>query len=384
MSFSTNPPVPAVNPSRPEKPGSISAHGLTVASAWSRFGNFLIDYAIVIVSLLCALRYVDAHEASESMKILSMLMIYGLYPLYVIVCESAWQQTIAKHITRTKVVDINGNKPSFLRIVGRTVVRFVPFEPFSFLSAKYPIGWHDNISGTYVVPAHYTPEQVRSIDKVSMKKRGGLGIVIGVLAGIAVIGMLSSLVLASLATAREKGEDGLKRASMLSGISASSTAAADNDTYEADAKTFTNAAGDISAFFPIKPRTEFEPKIPLDGSDLTYDYHGYMATDKGVTYVIGKYVHTPLLAPHEVKEEGLRGFLEGFRSDIHEARLSSSEYSVKEGHPGLDFVIAYPGYLVAGRYVSSNGILYMYMTEYPSDTRDKGTIDKFMRSVVIK
>ena len=36
-------------------------------------------------------------------------------------------------------------------VLSLTLVRMVPFEPFSFLGSPHPVGWHDRWSGTRVV-----------------------------------------------------------------------------------------------------------------------------------------------------------------------------------------------------------------------------------------
>ena len=64
---------------------------------------------------------------------------------------SIWSKTPAKFITKTKVITEYGEKPSFKTIFIRTLVRFVPFEAFSFLSPERPRGWHDRWSKTIVI-----------------------------------------------------------------------------------------------------------------------------------------------------------------------------------------------------------------------------------------
>jgi uncharacterized RDD family membrane protein YckC len=48
------------------------------------------------------------------------------------------------------VVTENGDKPSFGIVLLRTLIRFVPFEPFSILSASTKM-WHDTWTKTTVV-----------------------------------------------------------------------------------------------------------------------------------------------------------------------------------------------------------------------------------------
>jgi hypothetical protein len=70
--------------------------------------------------------------------------------LYYFIFESLFQRTPAKFLTRTKVVNNYGTKPTVGTIALRTLIRFVPFEEFSFLGDRV-YGWHDKWSKTYVV-----------------------------------------------------------------------------------------------------------------------------------------------------------------------------------------------------------------------------------------
>ena len=82
---------------------------------------------------------------------------------YFIVTESLWQKTLGKLITGTVVVSADGYKPSFGQIVGRSVARLIPFEALSFLG-RYPVGWHDSLSGTRVVHAVNSPHSATRVD----------------------------------------------------------------------------------------------------------------------------------------------------------------------------------------------------------------------------
>ena len=70
--------------------------------------------------------------------------------VYYFLSEALGQRTLGKLITGTKVVTVNGTKPTLGAIAMRTLCRFVPFEPFSFFT-RNPGGWHDKWSGTIVV-----------------------------------------------------------------------------------------------------------------------------------------------------------------------------------------------------------------------------------------
>jgi type II secretory pathway pseudopilin PulG len=108
----------------------------------------------------------------------------------------------------------DGRKPPLKNILGRSLARYIPFEPFSFLTGSHPMGWHDRLSDTLVVPSNYTEEDVKKIDIAKVKKMGGgntvvvvIVAIVGVLIVISIIGILSSVVLVSLGSARQKGQD---------------------------------------------------------------------------------------------------------------------------------------------------------------------------------
>jgi uncharacterized RDD family membrane protein YckC len=74
-------------------------------------------------------------------------IIVGL--LYFTIFEAATGRTMAKFITRTKVVDKNGKKPGFGTILLRSFCRYIPFDAFSYLGSGP--GWHDTLSKTTVI-----------------------------------------------------------------------------------------------------------------------------------------------------------------------------------------------------------------------------------------
>jgi uncharacterized RDD family membrane protein YckC len=70
--------------------------------------------------------------------------------IFYIMCESIWTVTPGKILTGTRLSTFAGEKPGAAHIIGRTLLRFVPLEGFSFLGSSTR-GWHDSFSGTYVV-----------------------------------------------------------------------------------------------------------------------------------------------------------------------------------------------------------------------------------------
>lgn len=59
-------------------------------------------------------------------------------------------RSLGKYLTKTRVVTLDGEKPSFKTCLIRSMCRYIPFEPFSFFGST-DCGWHDSISNTRVV-----------------------------------------------------------------------------------------------------------------------------------------------------------------------------------------------------------------------------------------
>ena len=178
---------------------------------WKRLGNFVGDrISMGIIFIIIAVLISWLIHSTAWTGVFFILMPF----LYYVIFEGIWQKTIAKFITKTKVVMRDGSKPPFLNILGRSLARYIPFEAFSYLFGAYPMGWHDSLSKTLVVPSEYTEEDVRKIDIDKVKRVRGTNaavliivIFIAILIGIVIIGTLSSVVLVSLNTARQKGQD---------------------------------------------------------------------------------------------------------------------------------------------------------------------------------
>ncbi|AFD06814.1 RDD family protein [Solitalea canadensis] len=120
------------------------------ATAWQRFANMIIDcicYYLFAIGTLSILYLTDKETfEGEGMAQLSIILCMFLYFVFF---EALIGQTIGKVITRTKVVDHFNNKPSFSRVMGRTLCRLIPFDGLSFFSGGE--GWHDSISKTRVI-----------------------------------------------------------------------------------------------------------------------------------------------------------------------------------------------------------------------------------------
>ena len=122
-----------------------------------RFFTFIIDLAMSFIFICIFLFSIIAYSFSTDtylpefitntnyLKILPFL----LYFTYCFLFESLTNgRSIGKYITGTRVVMLDGSKPSTGVLFRRNLYRLIPLDVFSFLFGK---GFHDSISKTRVV-----------------------------------------------------------------------------------------------------------------------------------------------------------------------------------------------------------------------------------------
>ena len=139
-----------------------------------RFGHFIIDLIIFQVIIYIAGYIFEMLTSLVSFSVrlnltinlISSIVLLFLYPALYAFCENKWQRTPGKFLTKSLVIDEYGNKPEWRAIILRSVIRFVPFEPFSCLSDKYSNGWHDRWAKTWVV----TEEELEIIKKLQVEQ----------------------------------------------------------------------------------------------------------------------------------------------------------------------------------------------------------------------
>lgn len=152
---------PYASPAAIEEP-VVNPETTANASQNRRFVNWLIDNVAVQVLSSAAGIFIGSMLAppdgmrpnpgtAEMAGVLGIFAGLFVFFAYYFVLEVACQKTLGKIVTGTKVVRLDGGRPSLLQCLGRTAARFIPFEPFSFLGSKEPRGWHDRLSGTRVV-----------------------------------------------------------------------------------------------------------------------------------------------------------------------------------------------------------------------------------------
>jgi len=124
---------------------------MKIADKGTRFGNHFIDNIAVIVLVMLNAFLLDGllHVIPEDGSLWLALYFFVLYFGYHFLFEYFCGRTIGKFITKTKVVDLNGDKPNIKTLFIRNICRLIPFDNVSFLFGE--TGWHDSISETQVI-----------------------------------------------------------------------------------------------------------------------------------------------------------------------------------------------------------------------------------------
>lgn len=130
------------------------------ASQGKRLTNYLIDsifllifmfiFGTILGLMLAIFSPSTLYTFKDDNKLRDYLIAFILGMIYYSILEATTGKTIAKYITKTKVVNVDGEKPNFGTILLRSLCRFIPFEAFSFLVSDGS-GWHDKLTNTRVV-----------------------------------------------------------------------------------------------------------------------------------------------------------------------------------------------------------------------------------------
>lgn len=128
------------------------------ASLGDRFLNYLLDTFFVILifspyifGLAKSREYRDSinelgSEIGENVVFLLFIAIGRI--IYYVLSEGIFHISPAKTLTETQVYSTSEKPLNFGTILGRTLIRLIPFEAFSFFSKN---GWHDELSNTTVL-----------------------------------------------------------------------------------------------------------------------------------------------------------------------------------------------------------------------------------------
>ena len=163
--MSENPYASPVEPVETSLDSELDPQELPIASQGKRFLNMIIDgvflqvlsmasgfvFGAVYAGMKIAAGQQITVADQNTVQLLGSLLGLIVSVAYYILTEALFKRTLAKFLTGTYVVTAEGQVPSFGQIVGRSFARLIPFEAFSFLGGKFPVGWHDSLSGTRVV-----------------------------------------------------------------------------------------------------------------------------------------------------------------------------------------------------------------------------------------
>jgi len=131
-----------------------------------RVWNYVIDViAIVVLEVITGVFIVMLYGLDSGIYSLLFNDYYGrigfvfvLNIIYYTLFEAFTGKTIGKYFTKTKVINLQGDKPGWARILLRSVCRFVPFDQISFILNDH-LGWHDTLSKTLVVEEQIHPTE---------------------------------------------------------------------------------------------------------------------------------------------------------------------------------------------------------------------------------
>lgn len=122
-----------------------------LAGGGKRFANYIIDTIVyyIIIILFGGIAGVAFGDSEEVLAFIYIFVYLG-WILYYWGMEALTGKTVGKYITRTRIVKEDGSQPTGINVLGRTLSRLIPFEPFSFLGTPGK-GWHDSIPKIYVI-----------------------------------------------------------------------------------------------------------------------------------------------------------------------------------------------------------------------------------------
>lgn len=130
---------------------------MNYAGTGARFLAVLID-GLILFAVGYVLGLVLGGQEGENGALLQVLSII-VQIAYLVFYQGSTGQTVGKKVMKIKVVDANGNKPSYLTFflrdyIGKAISAIIFFIGFfMILWDKNKQGLHDKIASTYVVKA---------------------------------------------------------------------------------------------------------------------------------------------------------------------------------------------------------------------------------------
>jgi len=287
---------------------------------------------------------------------------YILFLAYYLVNEGIFGRTPAKYITKTKVVDIQGNKPSFKKILLRTILRFVPFEALTFLR-KYPYGLHDSVSKTLVVPSSYSSEDVQKIDIANIKNEKNSSKFNFLMVAMILLGTAFSMLLvfnnAHNAPVRAKQSRSIPTEKWVS---------------------FSSNDGQFMALFPETPTSQILRNQITNIPFVTLNTYEYVWSSNQSDYGIVKYLYSDNTSASS--SEVLNSFLSDLQhtmSEKHSLLISQNAFKYKDKYPALDFEFKGNVFNSKGRLIMlDDKTVYMIYGDYSAENNQ--SYDFFLNS----
>jgi uncharacterized RDD family membrane protein YckC len=115
-------------------------------SPLQRLAHHFVD-SIILTLIQIPITIYSLGRRSIILDLLPILFFLAYY----VVCECYFQRTIGKLTTDSIVVNEYGEKPDFKTVCLRTIIRIVPFDPFSIFWVGGDRLWHDTWTKTYVI-----------------------------------------------------------------------------------------------------------------------------------------------------------------------------------------------------------------------------------------
>lgn len=127
-----------------------------LATSGKRLLTFLIDrtatFGLVYLAGMAIAAYLPMEMQVDLAEIpgIDYVISYIIFYLFYVVLEGTTGRSLGKFVTGTKVLSKDYERASLPQIMGRSLVRLVPFEHFSILFGNEGM-WHDQASNTITV-----------------------------------------------------------------------------------------------------------------------------------------------------------------------------------------------------------------------------------------
>ena len=118
-----------------------------------RFVNFIVDLIVfaIIASTLLFIIHSTTDLYNDENRVANRIFSLLIYFLYYLIFETLLKTTPGKLVTKSRIVEENGETPTNSSIALRSILRLIPFEPLSIFFSKNKSCWHDRFSKTKII-----------------------------------------------------------------------------------------------------------------------------------------------------------------------------------------------------------------------------------------